>query len=56
MSPRVYRGLAGLTYPFPVSFLEVDIDDWAAVMMRQLITLMNHQPAGPTVHHVRGDR
>jgi len=47
---------SGLSYPFPVSFMEVDIDEWADAMVRKLIMLMNQKPATstePTVDYIR---
>ena len=44
---------SGLTYPFPVSLLEVDLDEWAEAMVERLIKLMNHEPASPSVQNVR---
>jgi DNA-binding LacI/PurR family transcriptional regulator len=40
---------SGLTYPFPMSFLEVDVDQWAEIMVRRLISMMNKEPAGKPV-------
>jgi len=44
---------SGLTYPFPVSLLEVDLNEWAEAMMHRLIKLMNQEPVSPPVRYVR---
>ena len=44
---------SGLTYPFPVSRLEVDLDEWAAAMMRRLVALMSHEPISQAVQYIR---
>ena len=44
---------SGVTYPFPVSLLEVDLDEWAEAMVDRLIKLMNHEPVGPAVPPIR---
>ena len=44
---------SGVTYPFPVSRLEVDLEEWAETLLRQLIRLMNHEPVSPPVQYIR---
>jgi DNA-binding LacI/PurR family transcriptional regulator len=44
---------SGLTYPFPVSRLEVDVHEWAETIVRQLIASMNDEQVGARVHKIR---